>query len=121
MANKTVNLVLQNASGASEGVPAAHEFTVLDEPVLLSVVPAFGPELVATAVTVTGTNLQSAGVDGVEFGGSPATSVLVVNETTLTCNVPALPTGFVNVQLTKAGLDIGNLLVNGYEYQMGEA
>jgi len=117
MADVTANLVLQNPSGATVKAPSSHVFTI-KEVTLTLVDPAFGPELTATAVTLTGTNFESAGVDGVDFDGVAATSVVVVNETTITCSTPSsVAAKFADVQLKKSGGAIGSALVNGYEFQ----
>lgn len=122
MADKTVNLVLQNPSGGVVGSPSTHVLSIKAPPTITLVNPAFGPELTATPVTITGTDFQNTGVDGVTFGGVAATSVVVVNETTITCDTPAsILAGFVDVQLRKAGANIGNALSNGYEFQGGGA
>jgi hypothetical protein len=120
MADQTVNLVLQGAVGATIVAPTTHVFAVADPPApptITNVVPAFGPEFLGTAVTITGTAFQTSGVDNVHFGGVSVTGFLVVNNTTITCTVPGLPAAFVNVQLRKLGANIGAPLVNGFEYQ----
>jgi hypothetical protein len=52
-------------------------------------------------VTLTGTNFT--GATGVTFGGVAATSVLVVNATTITCTAPAHASGTVDVIVTNPG------------------
>ena len=61
-------------------------------------------------MTITGTNL--AGTSGVTFGGTAATSVVVVNGTTVTCTTPAKAAGAVNVVLTTPG----GTATSGYTY-----
>lgn len=51
-----------------------------------------------TTVTLRGHNLG--GTSGVTFGGTAATSVTVVNDTTVTCVTPAKTAGSYNVVLT---------------------
>ena len=52
----------------------------------------------AYTATLTGTNFT--GATGVTFGGTAATSLVVVNATTITCTVPAHATGAVSVVVT---------------------
>lgn len=52
------------------------------------------------SATLTGTGFT--GATGVTFGGTAATSVVVVNSTTITCLVPAHATGVVSVVVTTA-------------------
>lgn len=53
------------------------------------------------SVTITGTNFT--GATGVTFGGSAATSVVVVGPTTITCVTPAHAVGAVSVLVTTPG------------------
>jgi len=78
-----------------------------------SVSPNSGVAAGGVKVTITGTNLE--GVSGVTFGGTAATNVKSVNDTTVTCTTPAHATGAVNVVVTD---DVsGNVtLTNGYTY-----
>ena len=54
-----------------------------------------------TTVTITGTNFT--GATAVTFGGTAATSVVVVNATTITAITPAHAAGAVNVVVTTPG------------------
>ena len=72
-------------------------------PTITSIVPNPGP---AGAVTVNGTNFISGAT--VSFGGSAATSVVVVNSGQITCNAPAHADGAVNVTVTTTGGTSGN-------------
>lgn len=56
-----------------------------------SITPATGLAAGGLAVTITGTNF--AGTNGVTFGGTAATNVKVVSETTITCTTPAKTAG----------------------------
>lgn len=60
-----------------------------------TVAPAGGLAAGGTAVTITGTNLG--GVEGVTFGGTAATAVVVVSNERVTCTAPAHAAGSVNV------------------------
>ncbi|TCR03934.1 IPT/TIG domain-containing protein [Neorhizobium sp. JUb45] len=75
-------------------------------PTGIAVLPLTGPTSGGTPVTITGVNFT--GVTGVSFGGTAATSVTVVNDTTITATTPAHAAGIVNVSLTSpAGTGTG--------------
>jgi uncharacterized repeat protein (TIGR01451 family) len=62
--------------------------------------PSQGPDSGGTSVTITGSAFVTGGSLGVTFGGIAATSVNVVNATTITCVTPAHAIGLVDVVLT---------------------
>ena len=68
-------------------------------PTIATVTPARGPIAGGTTVTITGTDF--AAPMSATFGGTPATSVVVVNSTTLTCITPPHAKGDVNVVVTQ--------------------
>ncbi|MCG6204084.1 putative Ig domain-containing protein [Rhodopseudomonas sp. HC1] len=73
--------------------------TVLQEPPTVTAVsPTSGPHSGGTTVTLTGTHLT--GATAVTFGGSAATSITVVNATTITAITPAHAAGSVDVVVT---------------------
>ena len=87
--------------------------------------PATGSAAGGTSVTITGTGFT--GATSVTFGSGAATSVTVVNDTTLTCATPAGQVGPVSVLVTTPGgtnvsntlftylsnnADLSNLLIN---------
>lgn len=79
---------------------------------ITSVSPVTGGTAGGNPVTVTGTTLT--GATDVKFNGVSATSVVVVNSTTVTCNAPAGAAGVVDVQIfTPSG---NPTLTNGYTY-----
>lgn len=63
-----------------------------------SITPATGAQAGGTAVTIKGTNLS--GTTAVAIGGVACTSVVIVNETTITCATGAHAAGAVNVVIT---------------------
>lgn len=67
-------------------------------PTVTGVSPNSGPAGGGTAVTVAGTNLTGATL--VSFGGTAATSVVVVSATSITCVSPAHASGLVDVTVT---------------------
>lgn len=79
---------------------------------LTSVAPASGSTAGGTAVTLTGTGFT--GATGVLFGATAATSVVVVNDTTITCNTPAHAGGVVSVTAQRPSGDL--TLVNAFTY-----
>jgi len=89
-----VDVIVQAPVGDS--APAT--FTYLPLPVITGVAPANGPETGGTAVTITGTGFT--GTTGVTFGGTPATDVTVVDDTTITATTPAHAPGAVDVVVT---------------------
>jgi len=62
--------------------------------------PNQGPDAGGTTVTITGSGFVSGGSLAVTFGGTAATSVSVVNATTITCTTAAHAPGLVDVVLT---------------------
>jgi len=64
-------------------------------------------------VTITGTNFAAGAT--VTFGGTAATSVVVVNSTTITATTPAGSAGAVTVTVTNPGPRSGSL-TNGFTY-----
>jgi hypothetical protein len=76
---------------------------VYGAPAVTSVAPTGGGIAGATAVTITGTGFVTGAT--VHFGGAsyPATSVVVVSGTSITCNSPAHPLGKVDVTVTTPG------------------
>ncbi len=84
---------------AASSPTAAARFTY-QGPTVSAVSPTSGPGLGGAAVHVTGTNL--AGVTGVLFGSSPATSVTVLSPTSLSAAAPA-GSGTVKLSLVYEG------------------
>jgi len=84
-------------------------------PTISSLSPNQGPGSGGTAVTITGTGFASGGSLGVTFGGNAATSVSVVNSTTITCTTPAHASGVVDIALTN-GDGQPTILTHGFTY-----
>jgi uncharacterized lipoprotein NlpE involved in copper resistance len=82
------------------------DFEMVDlKPQVTSLSTSSGPS--GTPVTLTGYNFGgAAGRLSVTFGTVPATSVVIVNDTTITCVAPAGVTGTVNVRV-QSGLTTG--------------
>jgi hypothetical protein len=94
----TASVLVTTAGGTNA---ANTLYTYVNAPTVTSVSPAAGPAAGGQSVTITGTNLT--GATGVTFGGAAATSVVVVNATTITCVTPARPAGPVSVLVTTGG------------------
>ncbi len=75
----------------SSTLPAA--FTFRPAPTLTAIAPAQGPVAGGVLRTLTGTGFlaNDPGAPSVTIGGLPASSVVVVSDTTITCQTPALP------------------------------
>jgi hypothetical protein len=78
------------------------EVTPLVLPTVTTVTPNTGPPAGGTAVTISGTNFT--GATSVRFAGQPATSVVVVSATSITCvTPPAAQDGPTSVSVTTPG------------------
>lgn len=71
------------------------------EPTISTVFPATGPAAGGTAITITGTNFAPGAT--VTVGGTNATSIVVVNPTTITAVTPAKTAGPHDVVVTTTG------------------
>ena len=113
-AGAVVDVVLTNDNGSDSLIGG---YTYYDLPTLTAVTPNTGTSLGANNVTLTGTGFQSdnPGTNAITFGGNPATNVLVVSDTSITCDAPAGTAGAaVDVVLTN---DNGSdSLIGGYTY-----
>jgi hypothetical protein len=102
-----VSVTTQSGAGTKTGA-----FTYGDVPAVSSVTPDKGPVAGGTAVTVTGTAFASPAT--VTFGGALATSVSVVDASTITCQTPAHAAGLVAVEVI-TGYGSGSQ-ADAYEY-----
>lgn len=83
-------------------------------PTVTSCSPSSGTTAGGTEVTITGTDFT--GATGVTFGGAAATSVVVVNATTITCATPVGTAGAKDVTVTTAAGT--GTLVGGFTYAL---
>jgi IPT/TIG domain len=88
------------AGSGFQGFIAA-TYTPLPAPTVGGCSPTSGFTQGGTPVTITGTNFANS--TGVTFGGIAATSVVVVNATTITCVSPPHAPGLVSVTVTSSG------------------
>lgn len=118
-----------NASGVASGGPVAitarlpggmigtssavTQVTVTSVPTISSINPTSGPAAGGTSVTISGSDFV--GPASVNFGGTPATSVVVQSSTTMTATTPARAPGPVNVVVTNPDSQSATL-VNGFTY-----
>ncbi|MEU7428330.1 IPT/TIG domain-containing protein [Streptomyces sp. NPDC040750] len=94
-----VPVTVTTAGGSNNGLT----YTYVDAPTIGSLTPTSGPTSGGTAVTITGTNLDT--TDSVTFGGTPA-PFAVINSTTLSAVTPPGTAGAADVVVTNpAGSD----------------
>ena len=91
----------------------ANGFTYVLAPTVTSVSPNSGSTSGGTSVTISGTNFAAGAT--VTFGSAAATSVTVVNSTTITATTPAGSAGAVTVTVTNVG-SLSGSLANGFTY-----
>jgi IPT/TIG domain/Galactose oxidase, central domain len=96
----TVN-VLVTAPGGTSAAAAGNQFTYIAPPTVASISPTQGPTAGGTSVSLTGTNLNAA--TAVSFGGTPATSFIVISSTQITAVSPPEAAGSVNITVTTVG------------------
>lgn len=100
-----------NPDGQSD--TAFDAYTAVTPPNVIGVSPSTGTELGGTALTITGTDFDSGAT--VTIGGVPATSVVFVDSTSLTCVSPAGTVGAQNVVVTNPDTQT-DTLTSGYTY-----
>lgn len=91
---------VSNGSGtvASRNVTSVAVSCINTGPVVTGISPANGPTSGGTSVLITGTNFT--GATAVRFGASMATSIFVLNSTTISVTTPAGSLGAVHVTVT---------------------
>jgi len=87
-------------------------------PVVNTVTPNSGPPVGGTSITISGSNFQTNAT--VSLGGSFASSVSVVNSSTITALTPGHAAGMVDVVVTNPGGPSGTL-TNGFVYALDPA
>jgi IPT/TIG domain len=100
-----VAVTVTNSNGLSASLPSG--FTYAPAPTVTSVSPNTGSTAGGTAITITGTNFVTGAT--VTFGSTAATSVVVVNSTTVTATSPAGSAGAVTLTVTNPGNQSGSL------------
>ena len=110
----TVDVGITNSNGSYALVGGFFYHPV---PSLTAVAPVQGTGLGGTAVTLTGTGFLDfgAGTNQVTFGGTNATSVVVVSDTTITCVTPVGTPG-TTVDVAVTNVNGSDTLSSGYSY-----
>jgi len=106
-----VTVTVTNSNGLNGTL--ANAFTYVAPPTVTSVSPNNGTTAGATFVTITGANFASGAT--VKFGSTAATSVAIVNSTTITAKTPAGSAGAVAVTVTNFNGQTGTL-TNAFTY-----
>jgi len=83
-------------------------------PTVSTIAPTSGPTTGGTPATIMGTGFLAGAT--VSLGTTAATSVVVVNSTTITANTPAHAAGAVNVVVTNSDGQSSPPLTNGFTY-----
>ena len=97
-----VDVSVSNANGSDT---LATAFRYHDLPTMALVAPNHGSAMGGDSLTLTGTGflLNAAGSNSVTFDGAPASNVIVLDDTTLTCETPAgIAGGFATIEITNA-------------------
>jgi hypothetical protein len=90
-----VGIIVTTAGGPSDEFSS---FTYITPPNITGITPSSGSILGGTSVTITGTSFTEA--TSVTFDGLAATSLTIVNNTTITCSTPARSAGDVGIIVT---------------------
>jgi glucose/arabinose dehydrogenase len=112
-----VDVVVTNTDTKSGTLTNGYTYTVPSgsnpAPTVTVIAPNSGVTTGGTTVTITGTGFLAGAT--VKLGGTSATSVALVNSTTITAATPAHAAGAVSVVVTNTDAKTGTL-TNGYTY-----
>ncbi len=109
-AQGSVDITLSNGNGSDTATAA---YTFEDFVRVYSVSPNFGPAAGGTAITVTGEGFDAGA--SLRVGALPASSVEVVDDTTITAVTPPGSPGLANITVLQGG--ISDTLYGGFQYQ----
>lgn len=116
-----VDVVVTNPDGQTVTLPAA--YTYVDAPTVLTIDPDHGPDAGGTDVTITGTGFEdgaTVAMRGLDPDGLPTladcTSVVVVDDETITATTSAHPAAVVDVVVTNPDGQSA-MLERGYSYE----
>jgi hypothetical protein len=96
----TISVTAANAAGSPQNIPVTLTVVPPAPPTLASASPSFGPTAGGTSVTLAGTGFVSGTT--VSFGGTPASSVTIASDTSITAVTPVGVAGTVNVGVSNA-------------------
>jgi hypothetical protein len=113
-AHGTVDITVTTPAGIISTSGADHYTYDEPAPAVTAISPAHGPEAGGTTVTVTGANLAS--TMAVMVGGTPASSVVVVSDSTVTAIAPPHPDGTVDVTVISPTGTSGTSRADQYTY-----
>ncbi|MFM7251853.1 MAG: IPT/TIG domain-containing protein, partial [Ilumatobacteraceae bacterium] len=100
----TVEVVVTTVGGPSSTGLTTNDYRYVGAPTVLTVTPAAGPIAGGTPITITGTNfVDVSAATGVTVNGVLATSVVIVDESTITAVTPANPLGSFDVVVAALG------------------
>ena len=103
------------AAAAALAKGGSHLVQLYPVPVVTAIAPTTGTHLGGTTVTITGSFFT--GATSVKFGGTPATSVTVVSDTSITAKAPAGATGTtVDITVTTPGGTTTQVNADRYTY-----
>ncbi|HMN19043.1 MAG TPA: DUF2341 domain-containing protein [Candidatus Moranbacteria bacterium] len=105
------DVVVTNYDG--QNATLANAFTYVKPPSITSITPASALKTGGDTVTITGSDFW--GTPSVEFGGTPATNVNLIDANTLTATVPAHGAGVVDVVVINPDGQ-RNKLANGFAF-----
>ena len=109
-----VTVTVTNSTGRSGSLSNAFTYTGSNPaPTVTSITPNTGTVTGGTAVTITGTGFLTGAT--VSLGGTAATNVNVVSDTSITATTAAHAAGAVSVTVTNTDTQTGSLN-NGYTY-----
>ncbi len=109
-----VSVVVTNTDAQSGTLTNGFTYTAPNPaPTVTAITPNSGPGDGGTTVTITGTGFLAGAT--VKLGGTSATSVALVNSTSITAVTPAHAAGAVSVQVTNTDAQSGTL-TNGFTY-----
>lgn len=109
------DVVVTNPGDYSDALTNGYTYGEAGAPSPSNVNPMSGTTAGGTPVSIGGINFAVG--DTVTFGGTAATNVLVVNQSTITCDTPAHAAGTVDVVVTGHPSEASGTLYNGYTYE----
>jgi hypothetical protein len=110
-----VSVVVTNSDAQSSTL--SNGYTYVAAPTVTALTPGTGPTTGGTGLTITGTGFQSGAT--VSVGGTAATGLTVVSNTSITATAPPHSAGTVDVIVTNSDGQSGKL-AGGYAYAVAQ-